>query len=133
VERKDWYWYDTLDLIFGTRENIAPSFVANKSTNIIIEEEVEIKKKSYKKPKVKNNVEAMTIAIAEMNQTRERIHEQKMILERKKVNKNYELEKERLEIEKERRAHEREREIEREKMEFQYKMKELELKYQKKD
>lgn len=93
MERKDWYWYDKLDMIFGTRENITPSFVANKSTDII-EEEVEVKKEIYKKPKNKNNVEVMTIAIGEMNQSRERIWEQKMILEREKMNQNYELEKE---------------------------------------
>ncbi|CAB4403009.1 unnamed protein product [Rhizophagus irregularis] len=80
VERKDWEWYDMLDIIFETRENISPSFLANnnKSTDII-----ETKKVNNKKQKNKNNYEVMTEAITEMNQTREKIWEQKMMLERK--------------------------------------------------
>ncbi|CAI2200052.1 8716_t:CDS:2, partial [Funneliformis geosporum] len=69
-EAKDWYWYDKLDVIFGTRENITPSCLVNKST---------------------------VTAIAEMGQTRERIWEKKMLLEQERLSKNHELEKERLE------------------------------------
>jgi hypothetical protein len=135
VERKDWYWFDKLDLIFGTRENITPSFIANKSTNDTIdntEKEDEGKKGNYKKQKVKNNVEVMATAIAEMNQTREKIWDRKMSIEVEKIK----LEKERIEVEKERWAYEREkeeREREKMKMDFELKMKELELKYQRKD
>ncbi|GBC07918.1 hypothetical protein RclHR1_07790010 [Rhizophagus clarus] len=81
IERKNWYWYDTLDLIFGTRENIAPSFLANKSTSDKIDdnkEENEVKKVGNKKQKVKSNVEVMATAIVEMNQTREKIWEKKI-------------------------------------------------------
>jgi len=134
VERKDWYWYDKLDIIFGIRENITPSFLANKSTDII--EETEIKKESCKKPKGKNNVEVMSMAMVEMNQSRERIWEQKMNWEKEKLEKSHELEKERLEIEKERWAYEKEKtktERETAKMEFELRMKELELRYQRRD
>jgi hypothetical protein len=117
-ERKDWYWYDKMDGIFGTRENVTPSFLANKETGINIEEEGGVKKENNKKQKSKNNVEVIATALAEMSQTRERIWEKKM-----------ELEKERLEVEKERWAYERERS----KMEFELRMKELELKLQRKD
>lgn len=132
MERKDWEWYDKLDVIFGTRENISPSFLANKSTDII-NEEIETKKVNNKKQKNRNNVEVMTEAITEMNQTREKIWELKMMLEKEKLDKSHELEKERLKIEQERLAYERERERERMKMEFDLKVKELELKYQRKD
>lgn len=68
-----------MDLIFGVRENITPSFLANKETGAIIEEEiVEIKEENKKqKQKSKNNVEVIAMAIAEMSQTRERIWEKK--------------------------------------------------------
>ena len=123
-------------MIFGTCENITPSFLVNKSTGIIEKKAVEIKKESYKKQKTKNNVEVITIAIAKMGQTRERIWEKKMSLEQERINKNHELEKERLKVEKERWAYERqkeEREREKMKMDFDLKIKALELKYQKKD
>jgi hypothetical protein len=106
-----------MDMIFGARENITPSFLANKETTSI-ENEVEIKQNNHKKQKHKNNVEVMATAIAEMSQTKERIWEKKL-----------ELEKERIEVEKERWAYERERS----RMEFELKMKELELRLQNKD
>lgn len=126
-------------MIFGTRENIAPSFLANKSTSDKIddtEEENEVKKVGNKKQKVKSNVEVMATAIVEMNQTREKIWEKKISIEIEKMNKNFELEMERIGAEKERWAYEREkeeRERERMKMEFELKMKELELKYQRRN
>ncbi|GBB98127.1 hypothetical protein RclHR1_31420002 [Rhizophagus clarus] len=68
-ERKDWCWYDKMDMIFGVRENITPSFLANKETDTLIEEEiVEIKDENKKqKHKSKNNVEVIAMAIAEMS------------------------------------------------------------------
>jgi hypothetical protein len=117
-ERKDWFWYDKMDMIFGNRENITPSFLANKETGITIDEEDVIKKESVKKQKSKNNVEVIAMALAEMSQTRERIWEKKA-----------ELEKERLEVEKEKWAYERERA----RMEFELRMKELDLKLQKRN
>ncbi len=68
-------------MIFGICENITPSFLVNKSTGIIEEEVVKIKKESYKKQKTKNNIEVIAIAIAEISQTCERIWEKKMSLE----------------------------------------------------
>ena len=65
-------------MIFGTCENITSLFLVNKSTGIIEEEAVKIKKKSYKKQKTKNNVKVIATAIAEMGQTCERIWEKKM-------------------------------------------------------
>ncbi len=97
-------------MIFGTHENITPSFLVNKSTGIIEEEAVEIKKESYKKQKTKNNIEVIATAIAEMGQTHERIWKKKMSLEQERINKNHELEKERLDVEKERWAYERQKE-----------------------
>ena len=84
-------------MIFGIRENISPSVLANKETGIGIEE-IEIKKEDHKKQKPKNNVEVMAVAMTEMSKTRERIWEKKM-----------EMEKERMEVERERWAYERER------------------------
>ncbi len=126
-------------MIFGIRENIAPSFLANKLTSDKIddiEEENEVKKVGHKKQKVKSNVEVMYTAIAEMNQKHEKIWDKKISIEIEKMNKNYELEKKRIEAEKERWTYEREkeeREREKMKMEFELKMKELELKYQRKN
>ena len=105
-------------MIFGVRENITPSFLANRETGMFEEEAVEIKEDKKQKQKPKNNIEVMATTIAEMSQVQERIWEKKMILE-----------KERLEVEKERWAYERERS----KMEFELRMKELELRLQKKD
>ena len=141
VDRKDWCWYDQLDEIFGTRENITPSFLANKSTDIIEEEaeankESQVKKENHKKQRGKNNVEVISMAIVEMNQSREKVWEQKILWEKEKLEKSHELERERIEAEKERWAYEKEREIterERAKMEFELRMKELELRYQKKN
>ena len=36
--RKDWVWYEKMDRLFGTRENIAPSFIANRITEVEDEE-----------------------------------------------------------------------------------------------
>ncbi|GES86320.1 hypothetical protein GLOIN_2v1567919 [Rhizophagus clarus] len=70
-ERKDWYWYDKMDMIFGVCENITPSFLANKETGTIIEEKIVVIKEENKKQKQKskNNVEVIAIAIAEISQT----------------------------------------------------------------
>jgi hypothetical protein len=124
-----------MDLIFDTHENIAPSFLANKPTSDIIndiKEESKIKKVSYKKQKVKNNIEVMATVISEMNQTCKKIWEKKISIEIEKMNKNYKLEMKRIGIKRERWAYEREKkekERGKMKMEFELKMKELELKY----
>jgi hypothetical protein len=49
---RDWVWYDKMDAIFGTRENIAPSFIANRSIKIEeVEELLDNKSKFSKKQK----------------------------------------------------------------------------------
>ncbi|CAB4477702.1 unnamed protein product [Rhizophagus irregularis] len=53
VERKDWDCYEKLDAIFGTHENIAPSFIANRSTDIDGEESSGMEPKTPKRSKKK--------------------------------------------------------------------------------
>jgi hypothetical protein len=53
-----------MDMIFGVRENITPSFLANRETGMFEEEAVEIKKEDKKqKQKPKNNVEVMATVV----------------------------------------------------------------------
>ncbi|PKY56253.1 hypothetical protein RhiirA4_549144 [Rhizophagus irregularis] len=99
--KKDWFWYEKMDKIFGVLENVPPFLANNKKTGIIEKEAFE---------KLKNNVEVITI---KMNQLQERILEKKLLLE-----------KEQLEVEKKRLVYK----IKRLKMDFKLKMKELELK-----
>ena len=54
---------------------------------MVISEVEEQPVRNIKAQKNKNNVEVMTTAIAEMSQTRERIWEQKMMLEKEKLDK----------------------------------------------
>src|SRR2546421_9368406 len=92
-KQKDWYWYDKLDLIFKTYEN---------SSFCIIDEGTEVKKVSRKKQKKENSVEVMAVmatTIAEINKTCEKIW---TMLEIERMNKVYEIEKEKLNAEKER-------------------------------
>ncbi|PKY56584.1 hypothetical protein RhiirA4_476984 [Rhizophagus irregularis] len=49
VERKYWDCYEKMDAIFGTHENIAPSFIANRSTDIDGEESSGMKPKTPKR------------------------------------------------------------------------------------
>ncbi|CAB4427210.1 unnamed protein product [Rhizophagus irregularis] len=51
VERRDWEWYEKMDNIFGTRENITPSFIANKITDIEDEEPLNIEPRLPKNQK----------------------------------------------------------------------------------
>ncbi|RIA88024.1 hypothetical protein C1645_826966 [Glomus cerebriforme] len=126
--RKDWYWYDQLDMIFGTRENIIPSFLANKLTSVT-EEETETKKENCKNrrftyaleedlTKIKflsnNSIMIFKIAFGTLSKLAEqpkleRIWEQKMMLEKEKLEKSHELERERIAAEKEKWAYEKEK------------------------
>ena len=65
VERKDWEWFDKMDAIFSNRENIMPSFIANRSTDINSEDSSSIESKLPKKSK-KNHVDSIVIAITAM-------------------------------------------------------------------
>lgn len=120
VERKDWEWYEKMDNIFGNRENISPSSIANKSTEF---EGEESESRLSKKPK-KNNVDSIAIAISTMSETRERVWERKIDLEKEKLEKNHVVEMGKLEIEKQKWEFEREKM----RMEHELKMKEIELK-----
>lgn len=122
VERKDWEWFDKMDAIFGTRENIVPSFIANRSTDID-SEEPSIEPKIPKKLK-KNNVDSIAMAISTMSETREKVWERKLELERERIEKNHAIEMGKLEVERQRWEFEREKM----KMEHELKMKEMELK-----
>ena len=100
-------------MIFSTCENITPSFLANKLTSIT-KEETETKKENCKKQKGKNNVKVMSMVIVEINQSWERIWEQKMMLEKEKLEKSHELERERIAAEKEKWEYEKERQKQKE-------------------
>jgi hypothetical protein len=123
VERKDWEWFEKMDAIFGTRENIVPSFIANVSTDIDSEESSSTGSKTPKKSK-KNNVDSIAVAITTMSETRERIWERKLDLEKEKIEKNHVIEMSKLEVEKQKWEFEREKM----KMEHELKLKEMELK-----
>ena len=122
VERRDWEWYEKMDNIFGTRENIVPSFIANRSTDIDGEELSNIESKVPKRSK-KNSVDTIAIAISTMSETRERIWDKKLELEREKMDKNHLVEMNKLEVEKQKWEFEREKM----RMEYELKMKEMEL------
>ncbi|EXX65922.1 hypothetical protein RirG_128660 [Rhizophagus irregularis DAOM 197198w] len=108
VERKDWDWYEKMDAIFGTRENIAPSFIVNRSTDIDGEE----------------SSDTIAMAISTMSETRERVWEKKLELEKERIEKNHTIEMGKLEVEKQKWEFEREKM----KMEHELKLKEMEFK-----
>ncbi|RGB36850.1 hypothetical protein C1646_757630 [Rhizophagus diaphanus] len=78
--KKDWFWYEKMDKIFGVHENVPPFLTNSKETGIIEKEAFD---------KIKNNVEVITI---KMNQLQERILEKKLLLEKEQL----EVEKKRL-------------------------------------
>ncbi|CAG8731208.1 8339_t:CDS:2, partial [Funneliformis mosseae] len=84
VERKDWEWFDKMDCIFGIRENISPSFITNRFTDTENEEPLNNESKPVKKLK-KNNVDAIATAITMMSETRERVWDKKIELEKEKM------------------------------------------------
>jgi hypothetical protein len=121
--RKDWVWYEKMDRLFGTRENIAPSFIANRSTDNEDDEPLNIETKFPKKQK-KNNVDSIAVAISTMSESRERVWDKKIELEREKMEKSHEVEMKRLEVEQQKWKFE----MEKIKMEHELKMKEMESK-----
>ncbi|CAB4436579.1 unnamed protein product [Rhizophagus irregularis] len=102
VERKYWDCYEKMDAIFGTHENIAPSFIANRSTDID---------------------DTIAMAISTMSETKERVWEKKLKLEKERIEKNYTIEMGKLEVGKQRWEFEREKM----KMEHELKLKEMKL------
>ncbi|CAB4424626.1 unnamed protein product [Rhizophagus irregularis] len=101
IERKDWDWYEKMDAIFGTSENIAPSFIVNRSTDI----------------DGKESSDTIAMAISTMSETRERVWEKKLELEKERIEKNHTIEMGKLEFEREKM-----------KMEYELKLKEMEFK-----
>ena len=116
VERKDWEWYDKMDSVFGARENISPSYIANRESTGIEEEETLVEHKFSKKVK-RNNVDTIALAILAMSETRERVWDKKIELEKEKMEKKHAVEMSKLENEKEKIR-----------LEYELKMKEIELK-----
>ncbi|GBC03598.1 hypothetical protein RclHR1_05200009 [Rhizophagus clarus] len=98
--RNDWKWFDRMDKIFGCQENINPSFVTNDFTGYISDEEVEKRQK--------NSVESLVDVINNINQSELRISEQRLKLEREKMQNEYKLQTEKLEVEKQKWEYERE-------------------------
>ncbi|GBC18437.1 hypothetical protein GLOIN_2v1567919 [Rhizophagus irregularis DAOM 181602=DAOM 197198] len=99
VKREKTGLYEKMDAIFGTRENIAPSFIVNRSTDIDGEESSGMEPKNTKRSK-KNNVDTIAMAISTMSETRERVWEKKLELEKEEVEKNHTIEMGKLEVEK---------------------------------
>ncbi|GBB91750.1 hypothetical protein RclHR1_19100001 [Rhizophagus clarus] len=86
-KRIDWKWYEKLDRIYGCRENINPSFISNDSTVYISdgdELEKEISKVERFTKKKKNSIESLIDVMNNISQTKLRISEQKLQLDRKK-------------------------------------------------
>ena len=84
VERKDWEWFDKMDSLLDSRENISPSFIANRFTDVENEETLGSESKSCKKLK-KNNVDTITAAISTMSESRERVWDKKLELKKEKM------------------------------------------------
>ncbi|PKC55720.1 hypothetical protein RhiirA1_450664 [Rhizophagus irregularis] len=97
--------FDIMDRIFGYRENINPSFLSNDSTEFISDEEEKKVKNTKRK---KNSVESLVDVMNNINQSKNKLAEQKFELEREKMNKEYKLQSERLEVEKQKWEYERE-------------------------
>ncbi|CAB4427339.1 unnamed protein product [Rhizophagus irregularis] len=103
VERKDWD--------------------CNRSTDIDGEESSGMEPKTPKRSK-KNNVDTIAMAISTMSETRERVWEKKLELEKERIEKNHTIEMGKLEVEKQKWEFEREKM----KMEHELKLKEMEFK-----
>lgn len=129
--RKDWVWYEKMDRLFGNRENIAPSFIANRVTDVEDEESVNSEPKPSKKQK-RNNVDTIATAISTMSESRERVWDKKIELEKEKMEKTHMVEMKRLEVEQQKWECEKEKmkleqmKFEQMKLEHESKMKEIE-------
>ncbi|PKY58106.1 hypothetical protein RhiirA4_490487, partial [Rhizophagus irregularis] len=100
-----------------------PSFIVNRSTDIDGEESSGMEPKTPKRSK-KNNVDTIAMAISTMSETRERVWEKKLELEKERIEKNHTIEMGKLEVEKQKWEFEREKM----KMEHELKLKEMEFK-----
>ncbi|CAB4398648.1 unnamed protein product [Rhizophagus irregularis] len=105
-ERIDWKWFNKMDKIFGCRENITPSFISNDSTEYINDDKIENDKKVVKKKK--SSIESLIDIMNDINQSKLKISEQKLELEREKMGKDFQLQMEKLDVEKKRWEFERE-------------------------
>ena len=95
-----------MDKIFGCWENITPSFISNDSTEYINDDKIENDKKVVKKKK--SSIESLIDIMNDINQSRLKISEQKLELEREKMGKDFQLQMEKLDVEKKRWEFERE-------------------------
>ena len=73
-----------MDSLLGSHENISPSFIANRFTDVENEETLGSESKSCKKLK-KNNVDTIAAAISTMSESRERVWDKKLELEKEKM------------------------------------------------
>lgn len=95
--RVDWKWMEKIDRIFGCRENISPSYISNETTGYISDEtneaekviKIEDNKRIAKKKK--NNLESLIDVMNNISQTKAKLSEQKMDLEREKMKKDFDL------------------------------------------
>ncbi|RGB23436.1 hypothetical protein C1646_677125 [Rhizophagus diaphanus] len=97
-----------MDRLFSTHENIAPSFIANKSTDIEDEEFVSNELKPSKKQK-RNNVDTIATAISTMSESRKRVWDKKIELKKERMEKNHTVEMKKLEIEQQKWKYEKEK------------------------
>jgi len=88
-DRIDWKWFDQMDRIFGCCENINPSFISNDSTGYI-SDEVEVKTEKVSKKK-KNNIESIVDIMNSISQSKLKISEQRLELEREKMGNEFKL------------------------------------------
>jgi len=73
-----------MDSLLDSCENISPSFIANRFTDVENEETLGSESKSCKKLK-KNNVDTIAAAISTMSESRERVWDKKLELEKEKM------------------------------------------------
>jgi len=78
-----------MDRIFGCREKINPSFISNDSTGYI-SDEVEVKTEKVSKKK-KNNIESIVDIMNSISQSKLKISEQRLELEREKMGNEFKL------------------------------------------
>ena len=96
--RIDWKWMEKMDRIFGCRENISPSYVSNQETGYISDETNEAEK--IEQDHTKKIVETLIDVINSISETKVKISEEKLALEREKINNEFKIQMEKLELEK---------------------------------
>jgi predicted RNA-binding protein Jag len=96
---------EKMDRIFGCRENVSPSYISNETTEYIDDEinETKISKSSKDDKKVmkrkKNYVESLIEVMSNISEIKAKISEQRLELEREKMNNDFKLKMEKFEVE----------------------------------